>query len=72
MATSATACGHDVRMSTDGMNRLALSLVLAGLVLASLAAGAVAIRSYDFGWHIRAGESILDDGGRPPRDDPVA
>ncbi len=46
--------------------------VLVALGVAALAAGSVAIRSYDFGWHVRAGEWILSHGGRPPLTDPIA
>jgi hypothetical protein len=46
--------------------------LLAVLALAALAAGAVAIRSYDFGWHVGGGEWTLDHGGRPPQTDPLA
>ena len=41
-------------------------LTVAGLLIAASCAAAVSIRSYDFGWHLRAGEEILAAGGRPP------
>jgi len=46
-------------------------LTLAALALPSLAAGAAAIRSYDFGWQVRVGTWILEHG-QPPRTDPVS
>ncbi|MFQ5669625.1 MAG: hypothetical protein ACE5HD_03775 [Acidobacteriota bacterium] len=54
------------------MRRWATILVLAALGCAALSAGSGAIRSFDFGWHLRAGESILEHHGRPPRADPIA
>jgi hypothetical protein len=54
------------------MRRSTAVLLLLGIALAALAAGAAAIRSYDFGWHLRAGDWILSHGGRPPATDPIA
>ncbi len=51
--------------------RSLLLLTLAALALPALAAGAGAIRAYDFGWHVRAGAWILEHG-QPPRTDPVS
>ncbi|MFQ5719469.1 MAG: hypothetical protein ACE5IK_07950 [Acidobacteriota bacterium] len=48
------------------------AFVVIGLLVAGSCAAAGAIRSYDFGWHLAAGESILDAGGRPPRVDPLS
>jgi hypothetical protein len=54
------------------MRRRVAVLLVIGLALAALSAGAAAIRSYDFGWHLRAGDWILSHGGRPPTTDPIA
>lgn len=51
--------------------RRLILLTLAALALPALAAGAAAIRSYDFGWQVRAGSWILEHG-RPPRTDPLS
>ena len=54
------------------MSRRPLILLTpAALALPALAAGAAAIRSYDFGWQVRAGAWILEHG-QPPRTDPVS
>ena len=55
-----------------GPSRRAAPALLLALTLASLAAGAVALRSYDLGWHLRAGEWILEHRGAPPRQDVIS
>jgi hypothetical protein len=69
---------------TAGALTSAAGLLLCGSLLAahgvrrrrmeggSPGAGAAGIRSYDFGWHLRAGDWILSHGGRPPATDPIA
>jgi len=52
-----------------GSWRRAVPALLLALTFAGLAAGAAALRSYDLGWHLRAGDWILEHGGAPPRRD---
>lgn len=56
-------------MNDAAPQRMPAWAIAAGIALLAIAAGLLRIRSYDFWWHLTAGEQILRSGSIPRADD---